>query len=142
MAKFKMPSMKTLTGKGLPAIGGALGSKVVKNLAKKVIKKPEMQKFIPAVPMLVGMMLSEQKGALEYFGIGMMASAGGDLAGQFVPALAGLEDVDLSGIFDETVSDDMSNDLSDDLNGPLDDDVSGPIDYNIGGASEEYADDY
>lgn len=140
MAKMKLiPSGKTLMGKGLPAIGGAIGSKLVKNLAKKVIKKAELQKFIPVVPLLVGAIMSDNgkpNGALQFVGVGMMATAGADLAGNFIPVLAGLEDVDLSGIFDETLND--VEDLSDgeDVNGPLD----GPLDG--AGESEEYGDNY
>jgi len=144
MAKFKLvPSGKTLMKEGLPAVGGAIGSKLVKNLAKKIIKKPELQKFIPAVPLLVGAILSDNgKGMMHYAGIGMMASAGADLAGNFVPVLAGLEDLDLSGIFDETLTDDLGDtddmgDSEEEMNGPLDGPLNGPLD-----GADDYSEAY
>jgi hypothetical protein len=137
MGKFKLiPSGKTLMKEGLPAVGGAIGAKLVKNLAKKVIKKPELQRFLPAVPLLVGAILSDNgKGMLHYAGIGMMAAGGADLAGNFVPVLAGLEDLDLSGIFDETLNDDLAD--TEDMSGPIDSPLNGPID-----GADDYSESY
>jgi len=131
--KFKLPKGKDITG-ALPVVAGALGAKVVKNFAGKMIKNEKMKKFVPAVPLLVGLILAGNTGALQKIGTGMIAVGGADLAGSLVPALNGLEDTDLTGLFDEPMNDET---LEDDLT-----DMGGPIDGPIDGADEGYGDDY
>src|SRR3954463_2666777 len=108
---MKMPKGKHLKQAAIITAGG-LGAKVVKNLAKKFITAPGMQKLIPAVPVAIGIMLL-QSAKTEDLGFGMIAVGGTDLAGSIVPQLAGLEDMDLTGIFGD---DDLSDPLNDELN--------------------------
>lgn len=131
--KFKMPTMKSVMGRGIPAAAGGASAGLVANLAKKVITNPTGQKFLPIAPWLVGLFISENKGGWEAFGNGMMGVGGQKTAGAFIPALAGIEDADLSGIFDESVADDINDDMSG--NSPLNDSP-------LHGAGEDYAQDY
>jgi hypothetical protein len=132
---MKMPKGKHLKQAAMITAGG-LGAKVVKNLSKKFITQPGLQKLVPAVPVLVGLLML-QSAKTEDLGFGMIAVGGTDLAGTLVPQLAGLEDMDLTGIFDGDLNgplnDDINDDLSDDtsnMNGPLNDQVDYGDDYN------------
>lgn len=118
--KMKMPK-KSL--KKMPMlVAGGVGERLVKNLTKKYLIKDEAKaKFIPAVPLILGLMLAENS-KTENIGIGMATVAGVDLIGGFVPTLAGLEDMDLSGIFGD---DEMGDPLADDVGGPLEGPLEG-----------------
>jgi hypothetical protein len=94
--------MKTVTGKVLPATVGGIGAKFAKNLSGKVTQNPKLR---AAIPLLIGILLC-QSAKTETVGLGMCAVGGADLAGTFLPAIAGLEDTDLSGLFgNDTLND-------------------------------------
>lgn len=89
--------VKDVTTVYAPVVAGAVAAGFAKNLAKKVSDNEKIQ---AAVPLAAGIVVSRMKSpALKNVGLGMIAASGRDLAGTFVPALRGIEDMDLSGIF-------------------------------------------
>lgn len=108
--------MKSVTSKVLPATVGGVGAKFAKNLSGKVTQNAKLR---AAIPLLIGIFLT-QSAKTEAVGLGMCAVGGADLAGTMIPAISGLEDMDLSGLFGEPT-------LNEDLNGY---DVGG---YDVGG---------
>ena len=110
--------MKEILEIDLPLIGGGIGGGVIKNLSKKLTSN---EKFQSASPLVVGIFLRRMKNPMvRYAGMGMIAVGGRDLTGTFIPAVRGIEDMDLGDLFDNvlngsySVSDDV---LNDDLNG-------------------------
>lgn len=90
----------------VPIVGGAVAQGLVKNLAKKVSDNEKIQ---AAVPLAVGIVVSRMKSpALKNVGLGMIAASGKDLAGTFVPALRGIEDMDLSGMFGNVLAENFN----------------------------------
>ena len=105
--------LKAITATALPVVAGAIAAKFAKNLAGKMIQDARLK---AALPLVVGLMLTGSK-KTEKIGMGMIAVGGADLAGSLIPALNGIEDMDLNGIF--------GNPLNSVLNGEDDEDVSG-----------------
>lgn len=119
----------------VPAIGGGIGAGLVKNLSKKVTQNEKLQSTAPIV---VGIVLRRMKSpAAKYAGLGMIAVGGRDLAGSFIPALKGIEDMDLGDLFDNVLNGNFNvsdNVLNDDLNeNVLNDDLSDSLsgDYDM-----------
>jgi hypothetical protein len=103
----------------LPLAGGAVAAKFVKNLAGKISQNGKVK---AGIALSVGLFLMSQKQEMVKFaGYGMTAVGAADLAGEFVPTLKGIEDMDLSGLFgDGAVNDDLGDKvLNDDLNDDL-----------------------
>ena len=102
----------------LPLVGGGIAAGFVKNLTKKVTTNEKIQ---AAGPLILGMFMKRSKQAeLRFAGYGMIAVGGRDFAGSFIPAIKGIEDMDLNGIFggSDTIEDKVLNDdLSDDVSG-------------------------
>jgi len=96
--------MKTVTGKVLPATAGGIGAKLAKNLSGKVTTNPKIR---AALPLALGIFLA-MSAKTEALGLGVCAVAGADLTGTFIPAIAGLEDMDLNGVFGPTLNEDVS----------------------------------
>ena len=112
----------------VPVVGGAIAAKLAKNVSGKFVANPKIR---AALPLILGMFLSTQSNAMmKHVGYGMIAVGGADLAGEFVPTLKGIEDMDLSGIFGSNVlnanvindDDDLADELNDDV---VSDDMSG-----------------
>lgn len=126
--------LKNSVSTALPLVGGAIAAKVAKNVSGKVIKN---EKLRAALPLILGLFLVGNK-KMEKIGFGMIAVGGADLAGTIVPALSGIEDMDLSGVLDGF--EDIHGD--DDMGGPLDgfEDIHGPLngDDDMGGYGEDY----
>lgn len=116
-------------------VAGGIGAKLVKNLGKKFITNATMQKFLPALPLVVGVMLSGNK-KMEMIAYGMITTGGDDMVGAFIPSLAGIEDMDLSGIFGP-----LDGPLNDGMDGPLNDDMNGPLNDDMNGHNDQMADD-
>lgn len=122
----------------IPVVGGAIGAKLAKNVSGKFVKN---EKLRAALPLILGIMLSQSK-KTEKIGMGMIAVGGADLAGSIVPALSGIEDMDLSGVLDGF--DDING--PDEMYGPLDgfEDIHGPLngdDYmseDLSGSGDDY----
>ncbi len=123
---MKMPKKSLKRAPGL--VAGGIAAKLVKNLTRKMLEKasPGLAKYAAAGPVIVGLVLAESP-KMENIGMGMIAVGGADTAGTFVPALAGLEDMDLSGVFgddemaDEIMNDEVSDEVSDNVvNGYMD----------------------
>jgi hypothetical protein len=106
-------NVKQITGTAVPITAGAVGAKFLKNVSSKFIQNDKLR---AAAPLVLGLLLSGSK-KTEKIGFGMIAVGGADLIGAFIPALSGIEDLDLSGVF------------GDDLTGTLNDDLSG---YDVG----------
>jgi len=115
MKGFK-PAKGILSTSAQLAAGG-VGAGLVKNLVKKVAPD-SMQKFVPAAPLFLGILLSGNK-KLQNVAFGLIAVGGKELVGQFIPSINGLEDMDLSGIFGMQ------------MGGPL----NGPLNFNV---NEQY----
>jgi len=83
----------------VPTILGVIGGAIVAGVAKKAIEKaaPTMNsKIVGLVPVALGVFLSLQKNEIvKGAGLGMIAKGGFDLAGAFIPAIAGPEMDDL-----------------------------------------------
>lgn len=95
---------KSVTSKVLPTVAGGIGAKFAKNLSGKVTQN---EKLKAALPLILGIALL-QSSKTEAIGMGMCAVGGADLAGQFLPAIHGIEDMDLSGLFGgQTLNEDL-----------------------------------
>ncbi len=131
-------NLKMVTSTALPATAGAVGAKFLKNIAGKMIAN---EKLRAAAPLVLGLILCGSK-KTEKVGIGMVAVGGADLVGTFIPALNGIEDMDLSGIFDGLGDGDgMDGTLNDDLGMDVGDlDVGGTLNGfdDVGGYDENY----
>lgn len=133
--KFKL---KNAVSTVVPTVGGAIAAKLLKNVSGKMVKN---EKIRAALPLIVGIFLTQSK-KTEKLGLGMVAVGGADLAGTLVPALSGIEDMDLSGVLDGF--DDIHG--ADEMYGPLDgfEDIHGPLngdDYmseDIAGSGDDY----
>jgi len=127
----------------LPAIGGGIGAGVIKNLSKKVTKNEKLQ---AAAPLVVGVVLRRMKSpAAKYAGLGMIACAGRDLAGSFIPALKGIEDMELGDLFDNVLNGDFNvsdNVLNDDLGRTPDYDLSDDLSDDLVGDNVLSGEDY
>lgn len=95
--------IKSITSKVIPATIGGIGAKFAKNLSGKVTQN---EKIKSALPVIFGILLM-QSAKTEAVGMGMCAVGGADLVGTFIPAIHGLEDMDLSGVFGDTLNDDL-----------------------------------
>lgn len=93
--KFKVGN---ITKSLLPLAAGAVGASVITGMVKKFDKSGKLEKFAPAVPILIGGFLVSGK-KTQMLGYGLMAGGAAKLAGNLIPGLAGIEDMDLSGVF-------------------------------------------
>lgn len=108
--KFKVGN---ITKSLLPLAAGAVGASVLTGVVKKMDKTGKFEKFAPAVPILVGGFLVSGK-KTQMLGYGLMAGGAAKLAGNLVPAIAGIEDMDLSGVFGDMRIGEMEGTLNGD----------------------------
>lgn len=102
--------MKKTIGKAIPAVLGGVGANFVNSFAAKFIQN---EKLRAAAPLVLGVVLMSQKSeTMKGVGLGMVAVGGSKLVGSFVPALNGVDDMDLAGIYLDPLagSDDEVND--------------------------------
>jgi len=119
--KFKVGN---ITKSIVPLAGGAVGASLLIGIVKKADKSGKFEKFAPVAPILLGGFLVASK-KTQMWGYGMIAGGAAKLAGNLVPALAGVEDMDLSGVFgmlnigatQDTLNDDLEVGAAT-LNGP------------------------
>lgn len=115
---------KGIINTSVQVVAGGVGAGLVTNLAKKVAPD-SIQKYVSAAPLVVGILLSGNK-KLHNVALGMIAVGGKNLVGQFIPAINGLENMDLSGLFGPS---------PDPLNGPLNFNVNEEFDGEMNGAN-------
>lgn len=126
--KFKAGN---ITKSIIPLAAGAVGASVVVGLVKKMDKTGKFEKFAPAVPIIIGGFLVSSK-KTQMLGYGMMAGGAAKLAGNLIPGLAGIEDMDLSGVFgDMRIGENMDGTLNGDY------DMAGAKE-TLNGVSGEY----
>ena len=109
--------MKKIAGElmtiDLPVIAGGIGAGLIKNLSKKISSNEKIQ---AAAPLVLGIVLRRMKSPeIKYVGLGMIAVGGRDLAGAFIPAIKGIEDMDLNGVLNGVLNDDVADPLSDEI---------------------------
>jgi hypothetical protein len=108
--------MKDFMNEDLPLIGGGVAAGFAKNLAGKVTSNEKLQ---TAAPLIAGLILKRQKSSMmKYLGMGMIAVGGKELAATMIPAIKGIENMDLSGLFggdvitDQVINDELKDDYS------------------------------
>lgn len=118
---------------GAIATAGGCASRVIENkLSPMVPFLKDYPKFHGALPYLVGAGIADMK-AMHYAGIGMMAVAGTDAAGKFVPMLSTTgTSVDIS----DDVADELADKLAATLEANLADDIADTV-YNERGAMND-----
>lgn len=104
-------NLKKAPATALPIVAGAIGAKLVKNLAGKVTANDKIRAGIALALGLV--LISNKSKSMQGVGSGMIAVGGADLITSFVPSLAGIEDMELGDILNG--GDDVY--MSDDMNG-------------------------
>jgi len=130
--KFKMS--KGSMSEALQLGGGVIASNFANNLVRKGIEKvaktDQYGKFSPIGTIILAEMFLKGK-KVKMIKNGIVAGSMAKLAGNFVPALAGIEDMDLSGIFDMRIGQTLNDEVrvGDTLNDDMSDDVSGYGDY-------------
>ena len=117
-------NLKNAFSTTVPVVGGAIAAKFAKNLSGKFIQNEQLK---AALPLVLGIMLTRQSNAsMKHLGYGMIAVGGADLAGTFIPAIKGIEDMDLSGLFGDDINGRVLNDeLNDQV---LNDEITGDYD--------------
>jgi len=114
MIKKAMKSVK-------PAIGLVAGAVAAKVVANKVIPASLPSIARKAAPVVLGIVLMGMKGEfIKNIGAGMVASAGADLAAEYVPGIGALSEEDLSGIFEEISPINDGEEISEEVN-PMND---------------------
>lgn len=93
--KFKVGNV---TKSLVPLAAGAVGANFITGMVKKFDKSGKFEKFAPVGAIIVGGFLVANK-KTQMLGYGMIAGGAAKLAGNVIPALAGIEDMDLSGVF-------------------------------------------
>lgn len=89
-------NLKKAPATALPIVAGAIGAKLVKNLAGKVTQNDKIR---AGAALVFGLLLISNKSkAMQGVGAGMIAVGGADLVVGFVPQLAGIEDMDLGDV--------------------------------------------
>lgn len=125
MAKSKKSSKINFADIGAAILGGAIAGKVA-NINLPMV--PE--KVRPALPLLIGFLLSKQSGAMKAVGTGMLVVGGIKTLNAFVPALG-------IGEMNESISDYMIEGAENYALNGMETSLSGPSSYSLSGVSDQ-----
>jgi len=81
----KIVNKNTLLKAGALGVGSLAAEVVTSKVAPEILKTEESQKFAPAIPLLLGLLLNSSKGKLASVGDGMLAESVKGFAKTFLP---------------------------------------------------------
>jgi hypothetical protein len=106
----------------MPVLGTTAGAVLAEIATNKIIPQTLPAAVRNGAPLIIGVLLMSQKGALmQNIGAGMVAVGGAKLAKTFVPGLAGLTQGDMDAVMEDisedlnTLNEDISEDISEDF---------------------------